>query len=81
MYNNILVAFDGSEFSRAALVESSNWIKRQGGRSIMVHAVYFDEDEFTIAPEQREKRFEIGKNICYQTRENVSTEFNIEVES
>jgi hypothetical protein len=54
---------------------------RHGGRSIMVHAVYFDEDEFTIAPEQREKRFEIGKNICYQTRENVSTEFNIEVES
>jgi nucleotide-binding universal stress UspA family protein len=81
MYNNILVAFDGSEFSRAALVESSNWIKRHGGRIIMVHAVYFDEEEFTIAPEQREKRFEIGKNICYQTRENVSTEFNIEVES
>ncbi len=81
MYNNILVAFDGSEFSRAALVESSNWIKRHGGRIIMVHAVYFDEEEFTIAPEQREKRFEIGKNICYQTRENVSAEFNIEVES
>lgn len=81
MYNNILVAFDGSEFSRAALIESSNWIKRHGGKIIMVHAVYFDEEEFTIAPEQREKRFEIGKNICYQTRENVSAEFNIEVES
>ncbi len=81
MYNNILVAFDGSEFSRSALIESSNWIKRHGGKIIMVHAVYFDEGEFTIAPEQREKRFEIGKNICYQSRENISAEFNIEVES
>ncbi|GAB4544606.1 MAG: universal stress protein [Thermodesulfovibrionia bacterium] len=81
MYNNILVAFDGSEFSKAALIESSNWIKRHGGRIVMVHAVYFDEEEFTIAPEQREKRFELGKKVCYQTRENVSSEFNIEVES
>ncbi|MFN3480219.1 MAG: universal stress protein, partial [Thermodesulfovibrionales bacterium] len=81
MYNKILVAFDGSEFSRAALVESSNWIKRHGGRIIMVHAVYFDEEEFTIAPEQREKRFELGKKVCYQTRETVSAEFGIDVES
>lgn len=81
MYNHILVAFDGSEFSKAALIESSNWIKRHGGRLIMVHAVYFDEEEFAVAPEQREKRFEIGKNICYQSREDISAEFNIEVES
>ncbi len=81
MYNHILVAFDGSEFSKAALIECSNWIKRHGGRLIMVHAVYFDEEEFTIAPEQREKRFEIGKKVCYQTRETISKEFNIEVES
>jgi nucleotide-binding universal stress UspA family protein len=81
MYNNILVAFDGSEFSRAALDEASNWIKRHGGKVIMVHAVYFDEEEFVIAPEQREKRFEVGRNICYQTMENVSNKFNIQVES
>lgn len=81
MYNTILVAFDGSEFSKAALIESSNWIKRHGGRIIMVHAVYFDEEEFTIAPEQREKRFEIGKKVCYQTRETISSEFGIDVES
>lgn len=81
MYNTILVAFDGSEFSKAALVESSNWIKRHGGRIIMVHAVYFDEEEFTIAPEQREKRFELGKKVCYQTGENISSEFRIDVES
>lgn len=81
MYNTILVAFDGSEFSKAALIESSNWIKRHGGRIIMVHAVYFDEEEFTIAPEQREKRFEVGKKVCYQTKETISSEFGVDVES
>ncbi|BCB95706.1 universal stress protein [Dissulfurispira thermophila] len=81
MYNNILVAFDGSEFSKAALIESSNWIKRHGGKLIIVHAVYFDEEEFGIAPEQREKRFELGKNICYQTKETILSEFAIDVDS
>lgn len=81
MYNNILVAFDGSEFSKAALIESSKWIKKQGGKIVMVHAVYFDEEEFTISPEQREKRFELGKKVSYQTKETISSEFDIEVES
>ncbi|MDA8214838.1 MAG: universal stress protein [Nitrospiraceae bacterium] len=81
MYKTILVAFDGSEFSRAALIESSNLAKRHGGKVIMVHAVYFDEEEFSLAPEQREKRFELGKKVCYQARETISSEFGIEVES
>lgn len=81
MYNTIVVAFDNSEFSRAALIESSNWIKKHGGRIVMVHAVYFDEEEFSIAPEQREKRFEFGKKVCYQTRQSISSEFGIDVES
>jgi nucleotide-binding universal stress UspA family protein len=81
MYKTIVVAFDGSEYSRASLKESSNWIKKHGGKVIMVHAVYFDEEEFIIAPEQREKRFEIGKKVCYQTRETISSEFDIDVES
>lgn len=81
MYKNIIVAFDGSEYSRAALIESSNLIKRHGGKIIMVHAVYFDEEEFTLAPEQREKRFELGKKLCNQMRDKVSSEFGIQVES
>lgn len=81
MYKNILVAFDESEFSRAALIESSNWIKRHGGKIILVHAVYFDEEEFSLAPEQRERRFELGKEICYQTKDMVLSEFGIGVES
>jgi nucleotide-binding universal stress UspA family protein len=81
MYKNIIVAFDGSEYSRAALIESSNLIKRHGGKIIMVHAVYFDEEEFTTAPEQRERRFELGKKICYEAKEKVQKEFDIDVES
>lgn len=81
MYKTILVAFDDSEFSRAALIESSNWVKRHGGRVIMVHAIYFDEEEFGNAPEQLEKRMEVGKKICYLEKERISSEFKIEVES
>jgi nucleotide-binding universal stress UspA family protein len=81
MYETIVVAFDDSEFSRAALVESANWVKRHGGRIILVNAVFFAEEEFGLAPEQREKRLEIGKQVCYQTREKILSEFGITVES
>ncbi len=81
MYKNILVAFDNSEYSKAALVESSNWIKRHGGRIILVNAVYFDEEEFSIAPDQREKRFELGRAACLSSKEAVSSQLGIEIES
>ncbi len=81
MYKTLVVAYDDSEFSKAALVESSNWIKRHGGRIILVNAVFFEEEEFGIAPEQREKRLEIGKRVCYQTREKIMTDYGIAVES
>jgi nucleotide-binding universal stress UspA family protein len=81
MYKTIVVAFDDSEFSRAALAESSHWVKRHGGRLILVNAVFFDEEEFGIAPEQREKRLEIGNKVCYETREKILSEFGITVES
>ncbi len=81
MYKKILVAFDGSEFSKAALIEASNWIKRHGGQVMLVHAVYFDGEEFGIAPEQLEKRMELGKRACYQEKEKILSEFGIKVES
>ena len=77
MYNNIVVGFDDSKFSKAALLESSRWIKRHGGKIVLVHAVFFDTEEFAIAPGQREKRFELGKKICFQTKETFSTEFGL----
>jgi nucleotide-binding universal stress UspA family protein len=77
MYKNIVIAYDDSEFSKAALMESSYWIKRHGGKAILVHSVFFDEEEFVIAPDQRLKRFELGKKACYQIQETVSTELGL----
>ncbi len=77
MYDNIVVAYDDSEFSKAALLESSCWIKRHGGKAVLVHSVFFDEEEFVIDPGQREKRFELGKRACYQMQEKVSAELGL----
>ena len=49
MYNNIVIAYDDSEFSKAALLESSCWIKRHGGKAILVHSVFLDEEEFALS--------------------------------
>ena len=81
MYKNILVGVDGSRCSKAALLNASQWIKRHGGgRLLLVHAVYFDEEEFSIAPGQREKRLKVGKEMCYQIKEEMS-DLGHEVES
>ncbi|MBI5408304.1 MAG: universal stress protein [Nitrospirae bacterium] len=81
MYETIVVGFDDSLNSRAALIEASNWIKRHGGKIIVVHAVYFDTEEFGIAPEQQEKRLKVGEKMCLQTKERLTSEFGIEVQS
>ncbi len=81
MYKNIVVAFDGSEYSKAALLEASNWIKRHGGKALLVHAVFFDEEEFGAKPEQLEKRMNFGKKICYQAKEEASSAMGLNLES
>ncbi|MBI5663893.1 MAG: universal stress protein [Nitrospirae bacterium] len=81
MYETILAGYDDSLNSRAALIEASNWIKKHGGKLIMVHAVYFDTEEFGIAPEQLEKRLKLGEKVCVQTKERLTSEFGIEVQS
>jgi nucleotide-binding universal stress UspA family protein len=80
MYENIVVGFDNTEYSRAAVIEVSNRVKRHGGKFVLVHAVHFDEEEFGNAAEQREKRFQFGKNVCYQTKEMIASEFGIEAD-
>ena len=77
MYSNIVVAFDDSEFSKAALTESAYWVKKHGGHILLVHAVFFDEEEFVISPEQREKRFDLGKKACFMSQESFSSEFGL----
>ncbi len=81
MYNRILVGFDGSDFSRAALIESANRVRNHGGKVILLNAVYFDEEEYGNKPEQLEKRMEAGKKLCSEAVEMVRKEFGIEIES
>ncbi|MBF0558116.1 MAG: universal stress protein [Nitrospirae bacterium] len=81
MYQKIVVAFDGSEYSKAALLEASNWIKKHGGSAVLVHAVFFDEEEFGAIPEQLEKRMIFGKHVCCQAKEEISASLGINLES
>ena len=77
MYKNIVIAYDDSEFSKAALLESTCLIKRYGGKAVLVHSVFFDEEEFVIDPSQREKRIELGKKACYSRQAKVSAEMGL----
>lgn len=81
MYKTLLVGFDDSQPSKAALIEASNWVKKHGGKVILVYAVYFDAEEFGIAPDQLEKRLKVGERVCIQTKEMLTSEFGIEVQS
>lgn len=81
MYRTIVAGFDDSQSSRAAVIEASNWIKKHGGRLILAHAVYFDTEEFGIAPEQLGKRLKAGEKSCVQTKKMVTSEFGIDVQS
>jgi len=42
MYSTIVVGYDESESSKAALKESSLRVKNRYGKLYLVHAVYFD---------------------------------------
>ena len=81
MYNTIIVGYDESEPSKAALKESSLWVKKHGGRLYLVHAVFFNEEEFTNLPAQREQRLELGGKICKTAKQTILAEEAIEVES
>lgn len=78
MYKTIVVGFDKSPSSRAAVIEAANWIKRHGGVLYLVHAVFFDTEEFGIAPEQLDMRLKIGEKICIESKEMVAAEFGID---
>ncbi len=56
MYKKLLTCYDGSEQGRAALREAALWVKKHGGELTMLHAVYFDTEEFGIMKTHRDKR-------------------------
>lgn len=75
MYTTIVVGYDESESSRAALKEASLRVKNLNGKLYLVHAVYFDQEEFAILPSQMEKRFEAGTHVCRQIKQELSEQY------
>jgi len=74
MYRRLLVGYDDSPASRAALLEAAHWVKKHGGELALVHAAFFDTEEFGIAPEQLEKRVALGRRLCAAAVESVAAE-------
>ena len=77
MYNTIVVGYDESETSKAALKEASLRVKNKNGRLYLVHAVYFDQEEFAILPSQMEKRLEAGTHVCLQAKQELSEQYSL----
>ena len=80
MYKNIVVAYDGSEYSKAALVESLHFAKAHSGKVTMVHAVFSDSEVFSRMPSQIDERMEIGRDLCYKARDLYSREFGLDID-
>lgn len=64
MYKKILVGYDDSPSSKAALAEAGCLAKRQGASLIVVNAVYSDEEEFGVPAARPEERMKLGENFC-----------------
>ena len=77
MYSTIVVGYDESESSKAALKEASLRVKDRNGKLYLVHAVYFDQEEFVILPSQMEKRFEMGTHVCRQAKQDLQAQFGL----
>lgn len=73
MFDRIVVGYDQSEPSEAALREASLWARAHGGALLLVHAVYFDSEEFAIPPEQVEKGVEKAIRSCRDAQSRIST--------
>jgi nucleotide-binding universal stress UspA family protein len=80
MYQNLLVPYDDSEFSRAALLEAAHWARRHQGKLTILHAVFFDTEEFGIAPELREKRWGKGRAFTSAAKDRLTSDLGIDAE-
>lgn len=74
MFDRIVVGYDASESSEAALREASLWAQRHGGRVLLAHAVYFDSEEFAIPPSQIERGVESAMRFCRDAKARISAE-------
>jgi nucleotide-binding universal stress UspA family protein len=77
MYSTIVVGYDESESSKAALKEASLRVKNRNGKLYLVHAVYFDKEEFAILPSQMEMRFELGAHVCKTAKQELQSQYGM----
>ncbi len=77
MYKSIVVGYDESLSSKAALKEVSLRVKAGTGKIYLVHAVYFDQEEFAVLPSQIEKRLELGTHVCLEAKKNLQAEYGL----
>jgi nucleotide-binding universal stress UspA family protein len=77
MYSTIVVGYDESESSKAALKEASLRVKEKNGKLYLVHAVYFDQEEFAILPSQMEQRFAAGAHVCRLAKQDLHAQFGL----
>jgi nucleotide-binding universal stress UspA family protein len=77
MYSTIVVGYDESESSKAALKEASLRVKEKNGKLYLVHAVYFDQEEFAILPSQMEQRFAAGTHVCKLAKQDLQAQFGL----
>ncbi len=78
MYSAIVVGYDESLSSKAALAAASLRVKKRGGKVVLVHAVYFDQEEFAVLPSQMEKRLEMGAHACRTAKTNAASEYGLD---
>jgi len=81
MYKNILVAFDDSEFSKAALKEASIWVMKHGGKVILIHIINPDRDILGISKTNLKWHLEKAKKLFNKTGEDAKSDYGIDVES
>ena len=82
MYEKIIIGYDDSAYSLAAVREVVAWINRHSGTAEIVHGFYFDEEEFGIKPDLLKLRAEEGKKACLRAQEmaaglGVAMDFSI----
>jgi nucleotide-binding universal stress UspA family protein len=81
MYRKLIVGFDESPTSHAALLEAAHWVRRHGGEIVLVNVSFFDTEEYGIAPEQLDKRLAAGERICTAAAREVADTFGVAVSS
>ena len=78
-YKNIVLAYDDSKYSKAALIETLHWAEAHDSKVTVVHAVFYDSDEFTTSPNRFEQQVRAGRDACEKVMDECSGEFDVDI--